>query len=137
MSKYFKIADEFYKIYVPYFNQLVEHPEVGGKIQENELKLQFFITDLKARIMLDCCNVNSKVICGYNDLEADIKMWLKSDSAHRLWLGKLTFNPAIMSREIKVLGPVDKLKGLSGIFKPAADIYKKHLLKMGYKDLLR
>ncbi len=137
MGKYFKISDEFYKIYVPYFQQLIQHPEVGGKIRESELTLHFFITDLKAHILLDCCSAPGAVICGQTNREGDIKIWLKSDSAHRLWLGQVALMPAIMAREIKVQGPVDKLKDLSGIFKPAIEIYKQHLQNMGYRVLLQ
>jgi putative sterol carrier protein len=136
MGRYFNVSDEFYKIYVPYFQELATNPEVGGKIKESELKIQFYITDLKAQIFLDCCNLEGPVICGKTEKEGDIKIWLKSDSAHRLWSGKVSLMPAIMAREIKVLGPVDQLKNLTGIFKPASEIYKAHLTKMGYQNLL-
>lgn len=137
MGKYFKISDEFYKVFVPYFEKLLKAPEVGGKIKEKELTIQFFITDLKAELLLDCCNIKGEVSCGKTLKEGDIKIWLKSDSIHHLWSGRLTLMSAIMSREIKVLGPVDKLKELSHIFKPAAEIYAAHIKEQDYKNLMR
>lgn len=136
MGRYFKIADEFYKIYVPYFEQLLDDSKVGDKIKKLDLKLQFYVTDLKAQMLLDYDNTDEKIICGQTDHEGDIKIWLKSDAAHRLWAGKLALMPAIMSREIKALGPVDKLKELAHILTPANEIYKKHLTNMGYQDFL-
>jgi alkyl sulfatase BDS1-like metallo-beta-lactamase superfamily hydrolase len=136
MGKYFKAADEFYKIYVPYFKLLLGNPEVADKIREKELSLQFIITDLKAQILLDCCNALSPLVCGQTPAEGDIKIWMKSDSAHHLWLGKISLMNAIMVREIKVQGPVEKLKELTSIFKPATAIYKQHLINLNLKEFL-
>jgi len=136
MGKYFKAADEFYKIYVPYFKLLLGNPEVADKIREKELSLQFIITDLKAQILLDCCKAQSPLVCGQTSAEGDIKIWMKSDSAHHLWLGKIGLMNAIMVREIKVQGPVEKLKELTSIFKPATAIYKQHLINLNLKEFL-
>jgi putative sterol carrier protein len=136
MGKYFKISDEFYKVYVPYFEKLLKNPDVGGKISEKQLTVQFFITDLKAQLLLDCCDPKGQVVCGETEKEGDIKIWLKSDSAHRLWSGKLALMPAIMSREIRVMGPADKLKELSHIFKPASEIYQTHIKEHDFKALM-
>lgn len=136
MGKYFKVADEFYKIFVPYFKLLLQNPEVADKIREKEISLQFIITDLKAQILLDCCNANHPLICGHTQAEGDIKIWMKGDSAHQLWLGKIALMNAIMVREIKVQGPVEKLKELTSIFKPATTIYKQHLINLNLKEFL-
>jgi len=137
MGKYFKIADEFYKVYVPFFKQLLNNQQIGTIIRKNNLSLQFFITDLKTQILVDCSTSDEKVICGNTNLEGDVKIWLKSDLIHHLWLGKIELKNAIMAREIKVQGQAEKLKEVTSVFKPAIILYKQFLLSLSNKDFLR
>ncbi|MDZ7260584.1 MAG: SCP2 sterol-binding domain-containing protein [candidate division KSB1 bacterium] len=138
MGRYFKTSDEFYKIYLPFFRRLLESPEVGAKLKDSKLSIRFSLSDPEVEITIDYrSSPEGKVICGQSELEGDIKVSTKCDSAHRLWLGKLPLMSAIMSREVTARGPMDKLKEFSTLFKPASEIYQNLLKDMGYEELLK
>jgi len=133
MGKYFKTADGFYKVMVPFFEKLINDTEVGDKLSAFKHTFQLLITQPDAKIVLDCRNSEKKVVCGETDLEGDIQLKMRSDSAHRLLLGKMILRDASMAREIIARGPLDELKELSSIFLAASKFYKHHLMQMGYK----
>lgn len=137
MGQYFKTADGFYKVMVPFFEKLLNETEVGTKLSAFQRALQLLITEPNANIILDCRNAENKVICGETDVEADIQLRMRSDSTHRLLLGKLLLRDASMAREIVARGPLDELKELSSIFLAASEFYKQHLMQMGYREHLK
>ena len=137
MGKYFKTSDEFYKVILPFFEKLLDSNEGDSRLSAFEGTLQLSVTQPDANIILDCRESQKKVICGESDLEGDILLKTRGDTAHILLLGNLVLRDASMAREIIVRGPLEKLKELSSIFMASSELYKQHLLQMGYRKHLK
>lgn len=112
---------------------------VAGSLPRGEMgtSVKFFLSDPNAEITIDSKVPGGRIVCGSSDLETEIKIYLKSDTAQRLWSGKLSVLSAILSGELTVKGPVEKLQGLLSTFKPALQIYRGVLAEVGRDDLLQ
>jgi putative sterol carrier protein len=136
MGKYFQTEEEVYAVFGAFFEKLLEHPEVGKRLLESHISMKLFLTNPKAEIAVDISGSEGKVITGSSVTSEDVKMTMPADVAHQLWLGKLALMPAIMARQITARGPLEKLRQLGTIFKPATEIYRGTLKELGREDLL-
>lgn len=132
---YFQNSKEVYEILVPFFNKLKDDPEIGPKVLASGLVIKFNYTEPDATIIVDCPasqviqeNVEGKTI--------DVEMSMKSDTAHRFWLGKVNLMAALVKGEIKAKGPIPKIMKLLPAIKNAYDLYKVYLKELGKQNLI-
>ncbi len=137
MGKYFQTDEEVYAVFGAFFEKLLKHPEVGKRLADLKISIKLFLTNPTAEIAVDVSEPEGKVITGPTVTSEDVKMTMPADVAHQLWLGKLALMPAIMARQITARGPLDKLRQLGTIFKPATEIYRSTLEEVGRQDLLK
>ena len=73
---------------------------------------------------------------GETEMEPEVTMRMKADTAHRFWLGKVNVTVAIARGEIKPQGPVAKILRLVPLTKPVFPRYKALLESQGRQDLI-
>jgi alkyl sulfatase BDS1-like metallo-beta-lactamase superfamily hydrolase len=137
MGKFFKSGEELCEIHQKLFERLLESSEVSAKILALNKNLKFIFKDPNAEITVLLRDNRVQVVCGPCDEESDVKFWLSAESAHRLWLGKVTPTSAIMAREVRASGPISALTDLESIFSKSHDVYRQILKEEGRDDLLR
>ena len=61
---------------------------------------------------------------GETEMEPEVTMRMKADTAHRFWLGRVNVTTAIARGEIKPHGPVSKILKLVPLTKPVFPRYR-------------
>ena len=128
----FTDSDNFYTVMVPFFNKLKDDAEIGPKIMSSGLIIQFVYSDPDAIITIDC--PNNVITQGPSDLTATVTMSMKSQVAHRFWLGKVNLMVALTKRDMIAKGPVAAIMKLLPIIKGAYAMYADYLREIGLED---
>ncbi|MFN7971848.1 MAG: hypothetical protein U0166_05800 [Acidobacteriota bacterium] len=136
----YKNADHLYECIGGLFDVLGADPVIGQKLHDSSLIIRFSYTDPDAIITVDCQNPGGGKLVewhrGEAGLSAEVTMSMKSDVAHRFWLGKVILLEALTRRQIVAKGPIPKILKLLPVIKPAYAIYKELLEKKGYTEML-
>lgn len=131
---YYKDTEQLYEILGEFFNYLKENPEIGPKVIQSGLIIQFKYEDPDGIIYIHC--PNNQIIIGENlEIKPDVEMFMKADTAHKLWLGKVNLMVALTKGDIKAKGPIPKIMKLLPIIKGAYAIYKDFLKQKGLEEL--
>ncbi|HOY63260.1 MAG TPA: SCP2 sterol-binding domain-containing protein [bacterium] len=128
----FKDTDDMYATLVPFFNKLKDHPDIGPKIMASGLVIQFRYTDPDAVITIDC--PKEVIIQGEIEGEPTVTMSMKSLTAHKFWLGKVSLMVAITKRDIVAKGPIPAIMKLLPIIKNSYAMYEEYLKEIGKAD---
>jgi len=132
---YYKDTEQLYNILVPFFNDLMNNPEIGPKVLASGLIIKFIYHNPEAVIIVHC--PNSEIIQGdREDIKPDVVMSMNSDVAHRFWLGKVNLMAALTKGDIRAKGPIPKIMKLIPIIKGAYAIYKNYLTEKGFEELV-
>jgi hypothetical protein len=121
---YFKDADELYEYVGGVFRQAGEDPEVGPKLRAANITAQFTYTDPDSSLTVKF-QEPYEVIDGGVDDNADIKMTMPADIAHKYWRGEYNFAVGLAKGQVKAKGPINKILKLVPITKPLFPIYKE------------
>jgi putative sterol carrier protein len=65
------------------------------------------------------------VIEGGQDDQADVKMTMPADIAHKYWRGEYNFAVGLAKGQVKAKGPINKILKLVPITKPLFPLYKE------------
>ena len=128
----FTDSENVYAVLVPFFNRLKDDPEIGPKIMQSGLIIQFRYTEPDAVITIDCPKV--EILQGELDLTPTVTMSMKSTIAHRFWLGKVSLMVALTKREMIAKGPVASIMKLLPIIKNSYSMYNDYLREIGLED---
>jgi hypothetical protein len=121
---YFKDADELYEYVGGVFRRAGEDPEVGPKLRAANITAQFNYTDPDSSLTVKF-REPYEVIDGGVDENADIKMSMPADIAHKYWRGEYNFAVGLAKGQVKAKGPINKILKLVPITKPLFPIYKE------------
>jgi hypothetical protein len=121
---YFKDADELYEYVGGVFRRAGEDPEVGPKLRAANLTAQFTYSDPDSTLTVKF-REPYEVIDGGVDENADIKMTMPADIAHKYWRGEYNFAVGLAKGQVKAKGPINKILKLVPITKPLFPIYKE------------
>ncbi|MCL6581073.1 MAG: SCP2 sterol-binding domain-containing protein [Firmicutes bacterium] len=138
---YFKDAQELYECIGGFFKSVTSNPDMGPKIQDSRLIIQFVYSDPDAVITVDAKNPPPeghyfRIIEGPTDLVPDVKMSMAADVAHRFWFGKVNLVQALAKGEMKAQGPIPAILKLLPAIKPAYEAYPEYLKSIGKADKL-
>jgi len=132
---YFKDTEQLYNILVPFFNDLMNNPEIGPKVIASGLIIKFIYHDPEGVIIIHL--PNEEIIQGdREEIKPDVIMSMNSDVAHRFWLGKVNLVAALTKGDIRAKGPIPKIMKLLPIIKGAYAIYKNYLTEKGFEELI-
>ncbi|MDQ2628049.1 MAG: SCP2 sterol-binding domain-containing protein [Actinomycetota bacterium] len=130
----FESAAQLHDLVTPFLQGLVADPELRPKFVAGNTSFQVQYTDPDEVFMLDC-TVDPPVVSHGQEAsgqDAEVRLTMSADDAHRFWLGKLNVPMAIARRKVKVEGQVSKLLKLLPAITPAFDRYRIYVGDRGY-----
>lgn len=134
---YFKDAQEVYDTVGKLFVELAEDPELAPKFRKADTIVQYVYTDPESTITVRLQEGQpGDVDFDETEMEPEVTMRMKADTAHRFWLGKVNVTMAIARGEIKPQGPVSKILRLVPLTKPVFPRYRSMLEADGRQDLM-
>ena len=134
---YFKDSQEVYDTIGTLFSDLAADEELAPKFRKANTIVQYVYSDPDSAITVRLQEGEpGDVDFGETDMEPEVTMRMKADTAHRFWLGKVNVTVAIARGEIKPQGPVAKILRLVPLTKPVFPRYKALLESKGRQDLL-
>jgi putative sterol carrier protein len=134
---YFKDAQEVYDTVGKLFVQLADDEELAPKFRKANTIVQYVYTEPDSVITVRLQEGQpGDVDLGETEMEPEVTMAMKADTAHRFWLGKVNVTMAIARGEIKPKGPVSKILKLVPLTKPVFPRYKAMLEADGRSDLI-
>ena len=134
---YFSDAQEVYDTIGTLFSELAEDEELAPKFRKANTIVQYVYSDPDSVITVRLQEGEpGDVDFGETEMEPEVTMRMKADTAHRFWLGKVNVTVAIARGEIKPQGPVAKILRLVPLTKPVFPRYKALLESRGRQDLM-
>lgn len=134
---YFNDAQEVYDTVGKLFVQLADDEELAPKFRKADTIVQYAYTEPESTITVRLQEGQpGDVDFGESEMEPEVTMRMKADTAHRFWLGKVNVTMAIARGEMKPQGPVSKILRLVPLTKPVFPRYKAMLEADGRQDLV-
>jgi putative sterol carrier protein len=134
---YFSDAQEVYDTIGKLFADLAEDEELSPKFRKANTIVQYVYSEPESQITVRLQEGEpGDVDFGETEMEPEVTMRMKADTAHRFWLGKVNVTVAIARGEIKPQGPVAKILRLVPLTKPVFPRYKALLESQNRQDLI-
>jgi putative sterol carrier protein len=134
---YFKDAQEVYDTIGKLFVDIAEDQELAPKFRKANTIVRYEYSDPESVITVRLQEGQpGDVDFGESDMEPEVTMSMKADTAHRFWLGNVNVTVALARGEIKAKGPVAKILKLVPLTKPIFPRYKAQLEAQGRQDLI-
>jgi putative sterol carrier protein len=134
---YFKDAQQVYDTIGRLFLELAEDEELAPKFRKANTIVRYDYSEPDSTITVRLQEGEpGDVDFGETDMEPEVTMSMKADTAHRFWLGEVNVTMAIARGEIKPQGPVAKILKLVPLTKPLFPRYKAMLERQGRADLI-
>ncbi len=117
-------TQNLHEVMVELWQQIIDDPKTAEKLKKSKLVVRFTYNDPDGVITIDGSNGEDLIIlAGPSGKAADVEFMMKSDVAHKFWLGKEPIVVSMMQGRVKSKGPVNKALALLPAIKPAFDIY--------------
>jgi putative sterol carrier protein len=134
---YFKDAQQVYDTIGRLFLELAEDEELAARLRKANTIVRYDYSEPDSTITVRLQEGEpGDVDFGETDMEPEVTMSMKADTAHRFWLGEVNVTMAIARGEIKPQGPVAKILKLVPLTKPLFPRYKAMLERQGRADLI-
>ncbi|MDJ0783039.1 MAG: iron-containing alcohol dehydrogenase [Desulfosarcinaceae bacterium] len=132
----FQNADMLYEVLVEFYELLKANPEIGPKLAQSDLCVQFRYKNPSAIITIDATGEDIEILKGAFDGRPEVTLTMKADFAHKFWHGKANLVTALTRRQVAAKGDVPKTIKLLPILKPSYALYPKFLVKKGLRHLV-
>ncbi len=132
----FKDAKMLYEILLEFYEVLKNNPEIGPKLAQSNLCVQFRYKNPSAVITIDATGDDLKIVKGDFDGQPEVVLSMNADFAHAFWHGKANLVSALTRRQVKARGNVPKTIKLLPILKPSYALYPKFLAEKGLHHLM-
>ena len=136
MTHVFKDAKMLYAVLMEFYELLKNNPEIGPKLAQSNLCVQFRYKNPSAVITIDATGADLKIIQGDFDGTPEVVLTMNADFAHTFWHGKANLVSALTRRQVKAQGNVPKTIKLLPILKPSYALYPKFLAEKGLRHLV-
>ncbi|OGP16070.1 MAG: hypothetical protein A3I75_06435 [Deltaproteobacteria bacterium RIFCSPLOWO2_02_FULL_50_16] len=133
---YFKDSQQLEGVLVGFFRKLAAHPEIGARLKQSKIIVQFAYQEPDLSITIDCSGEGIEITSNDTGKKPEVLMKMKADTAHRFWFGKVNLLMALTRREITAKGPIPKILRLLPVIKPAYQLYPQYLKESGQEGLL-
>jgi SCP-2 sterol transfer family len=120
----FSDADEVYRYIGGVFRIAADHPEIGPRMRAANITMQVNYSDPAASLTVRF-QEPMEVIDGGDDDDADVRLSMPADIAHKYWRGEYNLAVGLAKGQVKAKGPVNKLLKLVPITKPLFPIYRE------------
>jgi hypothetical protein len=125
----FSDAAEVYKYVGGVFRIAADHPEIGPRMRAANITMQVNYSDPAASLTVRF-QEPMEVIDGGEDDNADVRLSMPADIAHKYWRGEYNLAVGLAKGQVKAKGPVNKLLKLVPITKPLFPIYRELTAEM-------
>jgi alcohol dehydrogenase class IV len=136
VTNVFKDAKMLYEILVEFYELLKNNPEIGPKLAQSNLCVQFRYKNPSAVITIDATGDELQIIQGEFDGQPEVVLTMNADFAHAFWHGKANLVSALTRRQVKAKGNVPKTIKLLPILNPSYALYPKFLADKGLRHLV-
>ncbi len=136
MTHVFKDAKMLYAVLTEFYELLKNTPEIGPKLAQSNLCVQFRYKNPSAVITIDATGTDLRIIQGDFEGHPEVVLSMNADFAHAFWHGKANLVSALTRRQVKAKGNVPKTIKLLPILKPSYDLYPKFLADKGLRHLV-
>jgi alcohol dehydrogenase len=136
MANVFNDTDMLYDVLLGFYELLKKNPEIGPKLAQSDLCVQFRYKNPAAVITIDATGDDIKILKGEFDGHPEVVLTMNADFAHRFWHGKANLVTALTRRQVQAKGNVPKTIKLLPILKPSYDLYPKYLVDKGLGHLV-
>jgi putative sterol carrier protein len=135
---YFKDAQEVYDTIGRLFVEIASDEEMAPRFRQADTIVQYDYTEPDSVITVRLQEGEpGEVDFGETEMEPEVTMTMKADTAHRFWLGQVNVTMAIARGEIRPQGPVAKILKLVPLTKPVFPRYRAMLEQDGRTDLIQ
>jgi hypothetical protein len=140
---YFKNTKDVVDCIGSLFEWAGDQKEIADKLKATGLVIRLNYTDPEAVLTIDCANPPRKPghtiswFEGDGGLTPEVEFFMKSDVAHKFWLGKVNLLVALTKRDVVAKGPIFKIMKILPILKPLYDQYPKILESKGRSELAK
>jgi hypothetical protein len=125
----FNSQAELYSVMKELWLRIKDDECMCSKLLESKLIVRFVYKDPDGCLTIDGSDGREmRIIIGNTELVPTVEMEMKSDFAHKFWLGRENAAAAILQGKIVSRGPVNKALALLPTIKPAFQIYT-HVLE--------
>jgi putative sterol carrier protein len=121
---YFKDSDEVYEYIGGVFRQAGEDPEVGPKLRAAGITMQATYSDPDSSLVVRFTDPY-EVIDGGTDEDADVKLSMPADIAHKFWRGEYNLAVGMAKGQVKAKGPISKILKMVPMTKPLFPMYRE------------
>ncbi len=125
----FSDAAEVYKYVGGVFRIAADHPEIGPRMRAANITMQVDYSDPAASLTIRF-QEPMEVIDGGQDDNADVRLSMPADIAHKYWRGEYNLAVGLAKGQVKAKGPVNKILKLVPITKPLFPIYRELTAEM-------
>ncbi len=132
----FKDSDMLYRVFMAFYEQLKNNPEIGPALKKTNLCIQFVYQNPAAVITIDAAKEDLLIHKGDFKGTPEVTMTMNADFAHKFWHGKANLVAALTRRQVVAKGNVPKTIKLLPILKPAYSLYPRFLREMGLGHLV-
>lgn len=133
----FKDAQDVYDTLGRLFVELAEDSELAPKFRKANTIVRYAYSEPDSAITVRLQEDQpGDVDFGDSEMEPEVTMTMKADTAHRFWLGEVNVTVALARGEIKANGPVAKILKLVPLAKPVFPRYRAQLEEQGRADLI-
>jgi hypothetical protein len=138
----FRDSQQFYECVGELMDRAKKDPQVGPKIAQSRIVIQFQYTEPEAVTTVNARSVPTQpgafvdVIHGPCDLVPDVIMSMKADTANAFWHGKVNLVAALSRKEIMAKGPILKILRLLPAVQLLYSVYPALLKEKGFTALI-
>jgi putative sterol carrier protein len=125
---FFKDAAELDEYIGGVFRDAGDHPESGPKLRAANIVMRVLYTDPSAEVTI-AFRDDYQVIAGPTELEPDITLLMRGDTADQFWRGDYNLAVGLAKGQVKAKGPVNKILKLVPLTKPLFPMYREKVAK--------
>jgi len=142
MGKYYKDADDLYKIYGYFMDRILTDPKIGPKMSKAGIVIKFIYTDPDSEITIDLKNPPKKqgmygnYYLGPCEIKEDVWSKQAADFSHSFWHGHENPIAAVTRGKVKQGGKITAMMKLLPVVRPAFGMFTVILKEMGLENLI-
>jgi hypothetical protein len=142
MGRYYRDAEDLYKIYGYFLGRILQDEKIGKKMAKAGIIVRFIYTDPDAEVTIDLKNPPAKpgyygtFYLGACDLKPDVWTKQSADHSHSFWHGHENPVASVARGKVKQGGNIVAMLKLLPVVRPAFQMFPVILKEMGLEGLI-
>ena len=111
------------------WTKMIKGTEFGPKLKEEDMSILFVVHEPEVTMLVD---ENGPLFGEAAQAKtATVTMTMSGDTAHKYWMEQISITKALVSRQIKAKGPVDKVLKILPLLGSGQKLYRDYCKKFG------